>query len=220
MKKIFVVLLVMIAFVWAKTPIQLVEEGACFWPAETDKETGEVILKKGCPRYYTEKSQGCSVKFSAQNLEEDGETLHILIADWNVIEYKKDEKHKFKGTTKFVVDIRDGEEGLFPYEIKVDCKGGSCKLLEQTVISTITQVASALNVYDLSGMAGLWNRTFSIDKESALYYVNHDVVKALMLQALFGARTNITLDAMDPMYFNILMVVSRGECPSLTEKKD
>lgn len=220
MKKIIFVLLFMVAFVCAKTPMQLVREGACYWPAEAkNKETQEVVLKKGSPRYYTENGKGCSVKFSTKKIKEDDEIQEILIADWTVTEATKDGKNKFKGLTKFIVESRDGEEGLFPYETTVDCKGGVCKLLEETIISSITEMAKVLDVYDLSGMKGLWQRTFSIDKESALYYVNHAVAvetfETLMLQALFGSSGRISLDAFDPAYFVLMMRTSAMECPSL-----
>lgn len=225
MKKLFLILFVTFVFSWAKSPVQLAKEGACYWPAEkTDKETKEAILKKGCPRYYTEKTNACSVKFSTQKVTEDDEVLQILTADWNVVESTKDGKNKLKGTTKFVVDTRDDEEGLFPYETTVDCKGRVCKVLEQTIVSTIAQMASVFDIHDLSGMGGVWNRKFSIDKESAKYYVNHDVtseiMQNLMLQALLGGGGKVTLDAMAPVYFNLMMGLSANECPSLKTTSD
>ena len=224
MKKVVFLFFVAFAFLWAKSPLQLVQEGACYWPAEkTNEGTNEVILKKGCLRYYTEKSKGCSVNFSTRKIKEDGEVQEILVANWLVSESTKDGKTKIKGSTKFVVDSRDGEEGLFPFETMVDCKGGGCKTLEESIISMVTEMAKIFDVYDLSGMKGLWNRTFSIDKESALYFVNHAVAeetfKKLMLRSMLGSGEKITLDALDPVYFVLMMGLSSMECPSIKKRE-
>lgn len=220
MKKIILLFLAMSAFLWAKTPMQLVQEGACYWPSKkTDKTTGEVIVTKGCPRYYTEKCNDCTVEFTTKKIKEDDDVFEILIVDWNIVKSTEDGKNKFRGTTKFVVDSKDGEEGLFPYETKVNCKGATCAELEQTITSSITQLAEICGIYDFSGMAGIWDRSFSIDKEAVLYYVNHDVteetVKKFMLRSLAGGEENVSLGAVDPVYFNVMMNVSQMECPSL-----
>mgnify|MGYP004447894887 FL=1 len=220
MKKTILIFFALVALSLGKTPVQLAKDGACFWPAnKTDEETEEVVIKKGCPQYYSEKADGCSVKFSTKRITEDDEVFEILIADWNTTEITVDGKTKLKGTTKFVVDTRDGEEGLFPFEITVGCKGQACKLSEKTMTSMMSEIASIFGIYDLSGMGGIWNRTFSIDKEAAKYYVNHNVmqetVNTLMMQALLSDGQKVTLAEMDPVYFISVMSLSEKECPSL-----
>ena len=160
----------MVAFVCAKSPMQLVREGACYWPAEAkNKETQEVVLKKGCPRYYTENGKGCSVKFSTKKIKEDDEIQEILIADWTVTEATKDGKNKFKGLTKFIVESRDGEEGLFPYETTVDCKGGVMQCLDLHFARTV-YFADVFEFHKRFHFRTCLHRVFSLARKGSFYF--------------------------------------------------
>lgn len=209
MKNIFLLILLIYSMGLAKTPMQLLKDGECYWP-----KLGDEPLVKGCPIYWTKKSKGCSAKFTTKKI--DGED--VLQVNWNAVEFTKDGKIKYNGKVKFVVDVlKSGKEGLFPYEVTVSCKGPTCKNLESLIISQLQLIARVFEIYDFSGAFGLWNRTFSIDMEEALYYTNHEIVKETFQKHLIeGAirRSNtVSFDAMEPILFIYMMQVSRMECP-------
>ena len=175
----FILVACLVIFCFSKNPSDLVRDNVCYYPPVPPKtlnnQSDEAKIRKGCPKCYTEKCDGVTISFKNQKIDGD----KILIVDWSQTQPSEYGNVTFKGQTKYVVGETNGEEGLFVYENKMDCKGFICELFEQKFNQTMD--ASVIGVYDVhSIIGGLWGRTFSIGKDNAIYYALNDVASQKM----------------------------------------
>ena len=214
------ILLLLVTFVGtcaATSPIKLVSQDACRWGAksEGEGENKHIVMDKGCPQYYTKKCKNVNVKFSTK--KEDGED--ILIVDWNAVTKTPDGKMKNKGQTKFVVGEYDGEEYLYVYEARVDCKGPKCKVAEDGM-KAFYSIFSALGLASPNA-ADIWNKTYGVGIENAMSNANHDPtegmelqLQTLMINGLGGnAAVSMINEIMDPIVFNQFIIELTRKIP-------
>lgn len=222
MKKSFIhILLLLITLTGtclATSPTKLVSQDACRWGAksEGEGENKQVVMDKGCPQYYTKKCKNVNVKFSTK--KEDGED--ILIVDWNAVTKTQDGKIKNNGQTKFVVGEYNGEEYLYVYEARVDCKGPRCKTAEDG-LKAMYSIFSSIGIAP-PNTADIWNKTYGVGIENAMYNANNDPAEemalkfqTLLLSGLGGnAEVNMINEIMDPIVFNqwIITLTRRIPC--------
>lgn len=209
MKKILLFIAVIISISFAKTPMELLKENACYWPRMPEKvENGELKLLKACPKLFSEKNKDGSVKFKTKKIDGD----NVLIVSWTRTETSQYGKNKITGTTKFVVGESMGKEGLYVYENKMDCKGYSCKFFDEQFQRELTLLGSVVQTFDISMVRGFWGRNYSIDKEEAVYFSLNDMmsktVETLMMKSLMGSSV-ISFDALNPYVFVVSTMIPR-----------
>lgn len=201
----------------ATSPTKLVSQDACRWGAKSEGKGNDkqIVMDKGCPSYYTKKCKNVNVKFSTK--KEDGED--ILIVDWNAVTKTQDGKIKNNGQTKFVVGEYNGEEYLYVYEARVDCKGPRCRTAEDG-LKAFYSIFSALGVAP-PNTADIWNKTYGVGIENAMSNANHDPaegmelkLQTLMINGLGGnASVSMINEIMDPLVFNQFIITLTRQIP-------
>ena len=220
MKKIVRILLLLVTFAefsLATSPTKLLSQDACRWGAKSEGkgEDRQIIMDKGCPSYYTKKCKDVKVKISTNKVDDED----ILIVDWNAVTKTPDGKIKTNGQTKFVVGEYNGEEYLYVYEARIDCKGPRCRTVEDG-LKAFYSIFSALGLTPPK-ITDIWNKTYGVGIENAMSNANHDPaaemelkVQMLMLNGLGGNTSpDLINEIIDPMVFNQLIIPFTRQIP-------